>query len=923
MHVSSTNWSFCAVDKQSCFEHVSHYHAPQFHGNARKGEIVAEMIKLRQRNMSFVGHLRLLCISTPFISVMALVAHAKSDCRSVDLDYYWLTRDDLSNMNRSQVQTHYCDYGQFEDYPLLPPRGTQLSPKNSETARVIMLAHTLGGGIMTYIHERANELVKGGHEVLVVECAYREAAELHGCKTSVHNGKSSMIYHKFTIMRTYDDVVSFFDLLEADMVSINFLHYSKNMMDYFSKENVPFMYTLHDHHVIASKWIDDMSLTCKETESKYTVPGYIKKRQNAVIERYASVLRRAMFLSTPSYSNKMLFEDIWPQFHVMFIPNRDQDETVASFDHGEVASWREDIDKSFRVLVMGAVGISKGSRIMQNISIIAQNAKLPFEVHLIGEAHWDDRLPNRVVQHGTYKSEEELQSLARNIKPHVVWFPALRHESYCYVLDSAFYLGLPIIASTAGSFAERLVCEKNAWVFDMCMSTEEWFARIQRVRAELIAGRDSSTISERCQEYPKPSFKSPKALFDHSLRILTKDTTIKPMNYEEPWLQVLALNPKLVLENGIIDENGTLAYLRSHKLSRTSKDLAFDPSFYQDRQQLHHITSSKELFAHYLGSKDKAQKNILHEVSPATLYMAYRIIRESVRGCTTKAVYESSNVNAAVLVDPRPTDLLFHVTLNFICKLGPGWNFYIFTNDVDGAVARRFQEAGQDVRVKRFPTKKLIPSAYKISRILLERRFWNSFSEESVMIYQQDAFLLREGASDVLKQNYAFIGAYSEGNGHNSTSPGKRGVNGGLSIRKRSAMLECIDKIEPLKVNAYREEHGMHAFFHNPENNEYFLEDIYFYHCAEMLRMKMPTSREQAHFAVQEFFHDETLSIHGYDKGWYLTTAQYQILYDVMKNVERKKTRSERLLRPIHSTSPRREEMKGHASSRRRREISL
>jgi hypothetical protein len=32
------------------------------------------------------------------------------------------------------------------------------------------------------------------------------------------------------------------------------------------------------------------------------------------------------------------------------------------------------------------------------------------------------------------------------VDPHIIWFPAVRHESYCYILDSVFdFINLVII----------------------------------------------------------------------------------------------------------------------------------------------------------------------------------------------------------------------------------------------------------------------------------------------------------------------------------------------------------------------------------------------------------------------------------------------------------------------------------------------
>mmetsp|Transcript_22426 Transcript_22426/g.32253 ORF Transcript_22426/g.32253 Transcript_22426/m.32253 type:complete len:137 (+) Transcript_22426:1949-2359(+) len=42
------------------------------------------------------------------------------------------------------------------------------------------------------------------------------------------------------------------------------------------------------------------------------------------------------------------------------------------------------------------------------------------------------------------------------LDPHLIWFPAVRHESYCYILNSVIHTPYPIVAAATGSFPERL-----------------------------------------------------------------------------------------------------------------------------------------------------------------------------------------------------------------------------------------------------------------------------------------------------------------------------------------------------------------------------------------------------------------------------------------------------------------------------------
>ena len=58
------------------------------------------------------------------------------------------------------------------------------------------------------------------------------------------------------------------------------------------------------------------------------------------------------------------------------------------------------------------------------------------------------------------------------------------------------------------------------------------------------------------------------------------------------------------------------------------------------------------------------------------------------------------------------------------------------------------------------------------------------------------------------------------------------------------------------------------------------MEDIYYYHALEMLSYLQPSIDAQRRFSVQSAYFHYTQGIHGFDKGWYLTTVQIaEMLY--------------------------------------------
>jgi glycosyltransferase involved in cell wall biosynthesis len=81
------------------------------------------------------------------------------------------------------------------------------------------------------------------------------------------------------------------------------------------------------------------------------------------------------------------------------------------------------------------------------------------------------------------------------------------------------------------------------------------------------------------------------------------------------------------------------------------------------------------------------------------------------------------------------------------------------------------------------------------SRLLLTKEFWNQFKGEKLLLYQEDSFLFHNQIEPFLE--YDYIGAPWPIHQDENIDQKKYGVgNGGFSLRSKSKMIECIDKID-------------------------------------------------------------------------------------------------------------------------------
>jgi hypothetical protein len=148
------------------------------------------------------------------------------------------------------------------------------------------------------------------------------------------------------------------------------------------------------------------------------------------------------------------------------------------------------VQDQLRVLVIGAMSREKGADILERTATY-RDALDRLQYHLIGYAY--KPLAPEVVQHGAY-DDEKLDELIKTLKPHLIWFPAQWHETYCYTLSAALRSGLPILATDLGSFPERLEGRPLSFIKSWRSTPIEWNDALLQIR-DLLIGCSESTGS--------------------------------------------------------------------------------------------------------------------------------------------------------------------------------------------------------------------------------------------------------------------------------------------------------------------------------------------------------------------------------------------------------------------------------------------
>jgi hypothetical protein len=143
-----------------------------------------------------------------------------------------------------------------------------------------------------------------------------------------------------------------------------------------------------------------------------------------------------------------------------------------------------------------------------------------------------------------------------------------------------------------------------------------------------------------------------------------------------------------------------------------------------------------------------------------------------------------------------------------------------------------------------------IKSTSDYSALLMTKAFWESFDTEDILIFQHDSALLRTGIEEFL--GYDYIGATWWFEPYVG--------NGGLSLRKKSAMLHILDN-----YNLHKE----------------MPEDVYFAYGCRDLGLKLAPIEAADKFSVESKFVLGSMGYHQIER--YFTKEQCEIIKNQYK----------------------------------------
>jgi hypothetical protein len=241
---------------------------------------------------------------------------------------------------------------------------------------------------------------------------------------------------------------------------------------------------------------------------------------------------------------------------------------------------------------------------------------------------------------------------------------------------------------------------------------------------------------------------------------------------------------------------------------------------------------------------------------------------EKIRATQTIKYYENSD-KIALIIDPRYDYLMEAVIRQHMYFLNPeGWNLMIVSHSMYRDKIKAdfpnciFAEISEGIIYYKNDKPNLTIDGY--NKMFLSPHFWLSIPAENVLVFQKDCFMYKMFSSEFM--DYDFVGArsvlYIENDGTQRLI-----YNGGLSLRKKSAMMDCLEKmsfqhiydiIEPI-INDIK----------TPVNLYKKNEDIFFSFACKILNKKIPDMHLMPAFSVESEFNMETSFHHGWNKNYH------------------------------------------------------
>ncbi len=224
-------------------------------------------------------------------------------------------------------------------------------------------------------------------------------------------------------------------------------------------------------------------------------------------------------------------------------------------------------------------------------------------------------------------------------------------------------------------------------------------------------------------------------------------------------------------------------------------------------------------------------------ISIILILLLYTIINQNKKKIFVNE-YFSNEKYTAIIIEPREHKALEFVLSNFLENLSEDWNFIIFHGNknidfINNLFNNSLKKYKYKVKLINLKVDNLTINDY--NKLLVSKDFYDYIDTEVFLIFQTDALICND-YKDLINNfiSYDYSGAPWKANDVG---------NGGLSLRRKSKMLEIINNCK------YKNE---------PE-------DVYFSKGCNNIVINKPSVKDAKNFSVEAIYNDISFGVH---KPW-------------------------------------------------------
>lgn len=231
-----------------------------------------------------------------------------------------------------------------------------------------------------------------------------------------------------------------------------------------------------------------------------------------------------------------------------------------------------------------------------------------------------------------------------------------------------------------------------------------------------------------------------------------------------------------------------------------------------------------------------------------------------------KITYSPTKTKTAVIVEPRPHPMMRPVVDNIMHALGPEWNLHIFTSVHNKEWLTKIMDP-HEYMVNTFNMENITREQY--SELLMTPSFWKLIHTDSILIFQTDCIAFQYW--DSAFEYYHYVGA----NYYHPTHilPGIGGIQGGLSYRKKSMMLNCLERVPRVSINDFRHQHGL-----EPILLDGIAEDVYFTHACAMLNARLLEPNMRHYVSIEADYFSIPFGFHGWNHPYFTKEQNVELI---------------------------------------------